>query len=139
MVFILHILITSIYQLPLISTTLLQADLINVCYLTACVFIRSWWRWTFWMALPMKSIITPKLLVWRVNQNRTPGLRLLVSSLPGSIKRKHVESLGKPHISTRAIEALSGKLDINRHSASILYLEGIDLTLKNNTICLKWS
>ena len=28
--------------------------------------------------------------------NRTPGSRLLVSSLPGSALRTHVESLGKP-------------------------------------------
>ena len=28
--------------------------------------------------------------------NRTPGLRLLISSLPGSALRTHVESLGKP-------------------------------------------
>ena len=27
---------------------------------------------------------------------RIPGLRLLISSLPGSALRKHVESLGKP-------------------------------------------
>ena len=29
--------------------------------------------------------------------NRIPGLRLLISSLPGSPLRTHVESLGKPH------------------------------------------
>ena len=28
--------------------------------------------------------------------NRIPGLRLLISSLPGSALRMHVESLGKP-------------------------------------------
>ena len=28
--------------------------------------------------------------------NRIPGLRLLISSLPGSALRPHVESLGKP-------------------------------------------
>ena len=28
--------------------------------------------------------------------NRIPGLRLLISSLPGSALRVHVESLGKP-------------------------------------------
>ena len=30
-----------IYQLPLILTAFLHADLINVGYITACVFIRS--------------------------------------------------------------------------------------------------
>ena len=31
----------AFYQLPLILTALLHADLINVAYLTACAFIRS--------------------------------------------------------------------------------------------------
>ena len=35
--------------------------------------------------------------------NRIPGSCLLISSLPGSALRKHVESLGKPH-------------DVNKHS-----------------------
>ena len=34
----------------------------------------------------------------------------------------HVESLGKPHNSTSAPKALSGKLDIKIHSHSILYM-----------------
>ena len=34
----------------------------------------------------------------------------------------HVESLGKPHDSTSALEALPGKLDIKRHLFSILYI-----------------
>ena len=29
--------------------------------------------------------------------SRIPGSRLLISSLPGSVLRTHVESLGKPH------------------------------------------
>ena len=40
------------YQLPLISIVLLHADLINVGYLTAWAFIRSWWSCTFWMTSP---------------------------------------------------------------------------------------
>ena len=39
--------------------------------------------------------------------NRVPGLRLLISSLPGSALRTHVESLGKPH-------------DVNKHSQSLV-------------------
>ena len=46
--------------------------------------------------------------------NRIPGSCLLISSLPGSALRTHVESLGKP-----------GKLDIKRHSPSILYIYNI--------------
>ena len=37
------------YELPLILTALLQADLINVVYLTTCICIRSTWRCIFWM------------------------------------------------------------------------------------------
>ena len=44
-----NILIKSVYQSPLISTTLLHSDLINVAYHTACAFIRSSERCTFWM------------------------------------------------------------------------------------------
>ena len=54
--------------------------------------------------------------------NRIPGLRLLISSLPGSDLRTLVESLGKPRDSTSVLKALPGKLDIKRHSPSILYL-----------------
>ena len=78
--------------------------LINIVYLTACAFIRTWWRCTCWMMSPMtlnwhkKSTITSYSLVWRLNQlgkviNRIPGLHLLSSSLPGSASRTHVESL----------------------------------------------
>ena len=38
--------------------------------------------------------------------NRIPGSRLLISSLPGSALRTHVESLGKPG-------------DVNKHSQSL--------------------
>ena len=40
--------------------------------------------------------------------NRLPGLRLLISSLPGSALRTHVESLGKPR-------------DVNKHSQSLAW------------------
>ena len=54
--------------------------------------------------------------------NIIPCLGLLISSLPGSTSGMHVESLGKPHDLTSVLEASPGKLDINRHSPSILYL-----------------
>ena len=53
--------------------------------------------------------------------NIIPGLRLLISSLPGSSSRMHVESLGKPRDSTSVLKDLPGKHDIKRHSPSILY------------------
>ena len=40
--------------------------------------------------------------------NRIPGLCLLISSLPVSALRTHVESLGKPH-------------DVNKHSQSLAW------------------
>ena len=52
--------------------------------------------------------------------NRIPGLRLLISSLPGLAMRKHDESLSKPCNSTSVLEALPGKLDIKILSPSIL-------------------
>ena len=40
--------------------------------------------------------------------NRIPGSRLLISSLPGSALRSHVESLGKPR-------------DVNKRSQSLAW------------------
>ena len=40
--------------------------------------------------------------------NKIPDLRLLISSLPGSALRTHVESLGKPR-------------DVNKHSQSLAW------------------
>ena len=40
--------------------------------------------------------------------NRIPGLRLLISSLPGLALRMHIESLGKP-------------CDVNKHSKSLAW------------------
>ena len=54
--------------------------------------------------------------------NRIPGLGLLISSLPGSALRTLVELLGKPPDVNKRIKALPGKLDIKRHSPSILYV-----------------
>ena len=48
--------------------------------------------------------------------NRIPCSRLLISSLPGSALRTHVESLGKPPTSTSVLKTLPDKLDIKRHS-----------------------
>ena len=51
--------------------------------------------------------------------NRIPGSRLLISSLQSSALRTHVESLASLVISTSILKALSGRLDIKRHSLSI--------------------
>ena len=53
--------------------------------------------------------------------NRISGSRLLISSLPGLALRTHVESLGKPRDVNKRSQSLPGKLDIKRHSPSILY------------------
>ena len=39
--------------------------------------------------------------------NRIPGSRLLISSLPGSALRTHVESLGKPRDVNKRSQSLS--------------------------------
>ena len=52
--------------------------------------------------------------------NSIPGSRRLISSLPDSALRKHVELLGKHHDSTSALKALPGKHDIKRHPPSII-------------------
>ena len=54
--------------------------------------------------------------------NRIPGSSLVISSLPGSALRSHVVSLGKPRDVNMRSQSLVGKLDIKRHSPSILYL-----------------
>ena len=53
--------------------------------------------------------------------NRIPGLRFDMKLL-GSASRVCVESLGKPRDSRSILEALPGKIDIKRHSLSILYI-----------------
>ena len=64
----------------------------------------------------LKSEPTDKLI------NEIAGLRLLISSLPGSALRTQEELLGKPRDSIGFLEALPGKLDIKRHSSSILFI-----------------
>ena len=61
--------------------------------------------------------------------NRIPGLCVMMSSLPGSASRLHVETLGKPLDSTSVLKALPGKLDIKRHSPSVFYLKRPSLQL----------
>ena len=46
--------------------------------------------------------------------NRIPGLGLLISSLPGSALRMHVESLGKPR-------DVNKPCDVNKRSQSLAW------------------
>ena len=58
---------------------------------------------------------------------RIPGSHLLISSLQGSALRTLVELLSaSPAMSRSVLKALPGKLDIKRHSSSILYNPGAD-------------
>ena len=66
--------------------------------------------------------------------NRIPGLRLLISSLSGSVLRTNVELLSKPHDVNKRSGSLACKLDIKRHSPSILY---ISASLAMSTSVLK--
>ena len=58
--------------------------------------------------------------------NRIPGSLLLISSLPGSALRMHciLNRSASLAMSTSVLKALPGKLDIKRHSPSILYIWG---------------
>ena len=56
--------------------------------------------------------------------NRIPGSGVLISSLPGSAKESMLNQSASLAMSTSIFEALPGKLDIKRHSPSILYLFG---------------
>ena len=95
-----------IYQSPLILTELFQHDLINFSYLTACYLYQVMMTLHFFndVAYDAESTQTSKLRHNRFEEsstmgkliNRIPGSRLLISSLPGSALRTHVESLGKP-------------------------------------------
>ena len=66
--------------------------------------------------------------------NRIPGSRLLISSLPGSVLRTHVDRSTSLAMSTSVLKTLPGKLDIKRHSPSILY---ISASLAMSTSVLK--
>ena len=98
--------VLKFYQLPLILTELFQHDLINFSYLMACYLYQVMMTLHFLndVAYDAESTQTSKLRHNRFEEcstmgkliNRIPGSRLLISSLPGSALRTHVESLGKP-------------------------------------------
>ena len=58
-------------------------------------------------------------------KNRIPSLHLLISSLPGSASRTHVESVSKPRDLTSVLEALPGKLDKIPGLASRTHVESL--------------
>ena len=119
--------------------------LINIFYLTKCAFIRSWWSYTFWMKSLMmlnqnknyiiiaslKSVPISKLI------NRIPGLCLLYSLIiltyyfcvfwcqvyQARLWERMLYRSTSLTMSTSVLKALPGKLDIKRHSPSILYLD----------------
>ena len=69
--------------------------------------------------------------------NRISGLGLLISSLPGSALRTHVNFSASLAMSTSVLKALPGKLDIKRHSLSILYLSYDVASGSELTSCIK--
>ena len=54
--------------------------------------------------------------------NRILGSSFLISSLPGSALRTHVESLASLAMSSSVLKALPGKLDNKIPSPSVLYI-----------------
>ena len=105
------------YQSPLILTELFLHNLINVSYLTACYLYQVMMTLHFFndVAYDAESTQTSKLRHNRFEEsstmgkllNRIPGSRLLISSLPGSALRTHVESLGKPRDVNMRSQSLS--------------------------------
>ena len=97
----------QLYQSPLILTELFQHNLINVSYLTACYLYQVMMTLHF-LKTSLMSLNQHRNQKLRHNRkfeesltmgeliNRIPGSRLLISSLPGSALRTHVELLGKP-------------------------------------------
>ena len=141
----------TFYHLPLILTVLLNADLINVGNLTACVFIRSWWGCTFWMTSPMTlnphkidnyvviTSVKTKPMGKLIKNIRFPSFDIKSTRLgfknacriagQTSWFNKYSQSKkdGKDQESIQSSttpdhKALPGKLDIKRHSPSILYI-----------------
>ena len=88
-------------------------DIINGAESTQKIFI-------YVIIASLKSESLGKLI------NIIPGSPLLIAILPGKASRTHVESLWKPDESTSVLRALPGKLDIKRHSPSILYLLSLE-------------
>ena len=54
--------------------------------------------------------------------NRIPASRLLISSYHARSREHMLKRSASLAVSTSILEALPGKLDINRHSSSILYI-----------------
>ena len=95
------------YQLPLILTELFQHNIINISSLTACSLYQVMMMLHFLndslmtLNLHTKKKIRHSRLFEECSTmgkliNRLPGSCHLISSLPRSALRTHVESLGKP-------------------------------------------
>ena len=95
----------------------------NVVYLKAFAFIRSWWRCTFWttslMTLNQHKIENYVIIASLKSETICKLINLLISSLPGSALRTHVESPASLAMSTSVLKVLPDKI-IKRHSPSIL-------------------
>ena len=68
--------------------------------------------------------------------NRIPGLRLLITSLPGSGSEHLLNRSACLAMSTSILKDLPGKLDIKRHSPCVLYIY-ISASLAMSTSVLK--
>ena len=69
---------------------------------------------------PLRSLASLKSESTCEMINKIPGSRLLISSLPDSASRTHVESLGSLAMSPSLLEVLPAKLDIKRRKPGIL-------------------
>ena len=114
----------DIYQSLLILTELLQHNLINVSYLTACYLGLST---SVLKALPGKLDIkrhSPSILYISASLAMSTSV---LKALPGKLDiKRHSPSIlyvsANLTMSTSVLKALPCKLDIKRHSSSILYI-----------------
>ena len=94
--------------------------LINVVYLTACAFIRSWWHCTFWVTSPMtlsQQKIENYAIIASLKSERMGKLinRIPVQDFQAGLWKCMLNRSASLAMSTSVLKALPGKLDIKRH------------------------
>ena len=119
-------------QSPFILTALLDVDLINVVHVPLSghhvVVLFECRRQCYWIDTKLDNdVIIPSLKSESICTliNRIPGSSLLISSLPSYqawLWECMLNRSASPTMSTNILKALPGKLDIIRHSPSILYI-----------------
>ena len=119
----------EIYQLPLIFNCIVAHCLIKRCLsqgtclyqvMKTLHFLNDFAKWCCINKKIKNYVIIPGLKSQTIGKliNRIPGLRLLISSLPGSALRRLVKSLSKP-------------CDVNKRSQSLDMPWSVDITTES--------